>query len=48
MDKISWTDRLRNEKVLTQGKLEKECVRAVTRKEGRQIGDVTPCVEIVL
>jgi hypothetical protein len=43
MEKISWTDRVRNEKVLHRVKEERNIVHAI--KEERLNGLVTSCVE---
>ena len=45
MEKISWTDRVRNEEVLCRVKEERNIIHAV--KKGRLTGLVKSCVEIV-
>ena len=40
MDKISWTDRVRNEEVLQRVKWERNIVHTVNRRKGNWIGHV--------
>ena len=44
MEKISWTDRVRNDEVLHRVKEERNIVRAVKTSEGRVTGLVTSYV----
>ena len=45
MEKISWTDRVRNEEVLHRVKEERNII--IQQKEGRIIGMATSCVETI-
>jgi len=49
MEKISWTDRVRNEEVLLRVKEGRNVLRTVKgRKEGRLTGLVTSCLRTVV